>query len=241
MSGHQRLSPPSPPFRLPRDDEHTYIVGQNGTGKTQFAALLVSLMPLKSKPVLILDYKGDELLNSIERAREIGLNEVPSQPGLYIVHSHPRLKDETEEWLLRIWEHENVNLYIDEGYMAPDLGALEGIATQGRSKRIALTVLTQRPVWVNRFILSESKHVIAFHLNDERDEKTLQAVLPRGFFRWVPSEFTGSIGDDFRLPRYHSRWYNGADDSRYLMLPAPEADVILDRINKLLKPKRRWF
>ena len=54
-------------FTWPRDDEHTAVWGRNGTGKTQLATYILSRQDFKRKPWVIIDYKGDELLNSLER------------------------------------------------------------------------------------------------------------------------------------------------------------------------------
>ena len=161
-------------FRWPHNDEHAAIVGRNGTGKSQFGAYVLSKRDLKNNINIIIDYKGEELFSKLERAREIGLNEQPDKPGLYILKSSPHLNEETEAWLWGTWEREHRGLFIDEGYMVPDDGAFRAILTQGRSKRIPVITLSQRPVEISRFVFSEASHVALFHLNDERDEKTVR-------------------------------------------------------------------
>lgn len=216
-------------FRLPADDEHTTIVGRNGTGKTQAGAWLLSTVDLKAKPWVILDYKGEELLNSIPRIRAIDFKETPKQPGLYILHSRPDLEEDTEKWLWKIWERENTGVFIDEGYMLPDIrkGAFSALLTQGRSKRTPVITLSQRPVRVDRAAFSEASHLIAFDLNDKRDHKSLEEVVPTGFMRES-------------IPKWHSRWYSVKQDRVWIMGPVPEADQIIDTINDQLEPKRKW-
>jgi Type IV secretion-system coupling protein DNA-binding domain len=217
-------------FELPRDDEHTTIVGRNGTGKTQAGAWLLSEQSLQTKPWVILDYKGEEMLNSIPRIREIGFNEAPSQPGLYILKSRPDLDVDTENWLWRIWEKENTGVFIDEGYMLPEVrkGAFSALLTQGRSKRTPVITLSQRPVRVDRAAFSEASHLIAFDLNDKRDHKSLEEVVPTGFMKDA-------------VPKYHARWYSVKKDKTWIMKPVPEADQIVDTINEKLPPLKRWF
>lgn len=216
-------------FELPREDEHTTIVGRTGTGKTQFGAWLLSTRDLNVKPWVILDYKGEETLNSIPRIREIGFKEAPSQPGLYILKSRPDLEDDTEAWLWRIWESENIGVFIDEGYMLPEYrkGAFSALLTQGRSKKTPVITLSQRPVRVNRTAFSEASHLIAFDLNDRRDHKALEEIVPNGFMAR-------------EVPRYHSRWYSVKKDKVWVMKPVPEADEIIEAINDKLPPLRRW-
>jgi DNA helicase HerA-like ATPase len=217
-------------FELPRDDEHTTIVGRNGTGKTQAGAWLLSQQNLEGKPWVILDYKGEELLNSIPRIREIGFAESPSQPGLYILKSRPDLEEQTEAWLWKIWERENIGVFIDEGYMLPEIrkGAFSALLTQGRSKRTPVITLSQRPVRVDRAAFSEASHLIAFDLNDRRDHKSLEEIVPTGFMRDA-------------IPRYHSRWYSVKKDKVWIMKPVPSADEIVDDINAKLPPLKRWL
>jgi hypothetical protein len=222
MSGDQ--------FELPRDDEHTTIVGRNGTGKTQAGAWLLSKQDLKVKPWVILDYKGEEMLNSIARIRHIDFNEVPDKPGLYILHSRPDLGDETESWLWKVWQKENIGVFIDEGYMLPEIrkGAFSALLTQGRSKRTPVITLSQRPVRVDRAAFSEASHLIAFDLNDKRDHKSLEEVVPTGFMKET-------------VPKFHSRWYSVKKDKIWIMKPVPDADQIVDDINVQLEPKRKWL
>lgn len=217
-------------WTLPRDDEHTTIVGRNGTGKTQAGAWLLSQQNLRAKPWVILDYKDEELLNSIPRIRHIGHKEIPSDPGLYILKSRPDLFEDTEAWLWRVWEKENTGVFIDEGYMLPEIrkGAFAALLTQGRSKRTPVITLSQRPVRVDRAAFSEASHVLAFDLNDRRDHKSLEEIVPSGFMSIV-------------VPKYHARWYSVKKDKTWIMKPVPDADEIVDTINDKLPPLRKWF
>ena len=228
-------------FRLPNGDEHHAIVGRNGTGKSQFGACCLSKRDLRNSINVVMDYKREILFNSIPRIREIGFNEIPDKNGLYIIHGVPeRDDDDMENWLWKVLDRENVGLFVDEGYMLPydaKSRAFKGILTQGRSKRIPVITLSQRPVEISRFVFSEASHVSLFDLNDERDEKTVKAFTPKGFVDWVPEEFS-SAG---KLPKYFSRWYNIKDDSKFIVQPAPEADEIISAIDAQLEPKRRWL
>lgn len=228
---------PNAPFTLPANDQHSYVVGQNGSGKSQFGAWLLSTTDLANSITFVIDYKGEELFESLDRAREIGFNEMPDKPGLYILRSRPDLDDETDGFLWRLWERGHARLFVDEAYMLPqgDKGPFQAILTQGRSKRIPVITLSQRPVKVSRFVLSESKHIVAFDLSDRRDRKTLEEVVPEDLFEWLPPEY----GDE--LPPFHARWYSVNTKSRYIMKPVPSADEIRDAIDAQLEPRHRWF
>lgn len=220
-------------FSWPTKTERTTILGRTGSGKTQMGAYILSQSPFHEQPYIIFDYKGDELLGSIDRIREIGLNELPKQPGVYIVRPGITEIDAVEKYLWQIWERERIGLYIDEAYMLPnsgphDRGALQAIYTQGRSLKIPVIALSQRPAWISGFLYSEADHFAVFHLNDDRDEKTVQRFFPRG-----------SLKNADRLEDYNSRWYSVKSNSLYLMKPVPDADTIRNLLNDRLLPKRR--
>lgn len=228
----------APEFALPRDDEHVGVFGHTGSGKTQFGAMLLSKKNLKSRPHIIIDYKGDELLNSLKNVRDIGFDD-PKKPGLYILHTRIDQQDDTERWLWKMHDKGDVHLYADEGYMLPRLsrfGAVDAIQTQGRSRRVSMTTLSQRPVGIPRYVISEASHIIMFHLNDDRDIATAEQVVPRGFSTWLPKELR-----EKELPRFWSRWYSVKTRGRYIMRPAPSADEIRDAIDGQLDPKYRWL
>lgn len=227
----------TPEFAWPRGGEHTAIWGMTGSGKTWLGAHILSKKRLGHERNVIIDYKGDDLLNSLERVREIGPNEVPQKNGLYILHPHPRDPDEVmEEWLWKIWDQENTGLYIDEGYMlpSPEKGAFTALLTQGRSKHTPVITLSQRPVKVSRFVPSEASHIVMFHLNDDRDIDTTRGIVPRDFPSWVPPE----LGTE--LPPHHARWYNVKTKGRYVLQPVPDGDKIRATIDGQLEPKLRW-
>lgn len=237
-------------FRFPGHDEHTVIVGTNGTGKTQFGAWILSMKNLATTRNFIIDYKGDELLNGIRRSREISVTDkLPKENGLYIIHAVPfeAEQERMRRWLYNIWNdpHGATGLFFDEGYMAPGEkgGPFQALLTQGRSLGISCTVLTQRPVAVNRFVYSESNHKIIFELNDDRDKDVIREFTPKGFVDWTPDGMgvKDPHSDELFLPKYHSRWYNKPDRSRFLLRPAPSASEIIDAIDVQLKPVQRWL
>lgn len=213
-------------FRLPANTQRTSIIGRTGSGKTVAGSWVLSEAPFDKQPYIIVDYKGDELLNSSDRIKEIDLKTVPKQPGLYIVHPRLDQVEQVDAWLWKVWERENVGLYFDEAYMLPDKGALQAILTQGRSKRIPVIALTQRPALISRFIFSEADFFAVFQVSIDDDKKRI-----RGF---IPSYVT-----DARLPDYHFRWYDVSKDKLFNVLPVPAPDDIRDRIDSRLSPKRR--
>lgn len=235
-------------FRMPADDEHVAIVGRNGTGKTQAGGWVLSEKDLGNTRTFILDYKGDELFAAMRNVREITVKEkLPTENGLYIIHAVPFEveQERMRAWLYRLWESGNAGLFADEGYMVPGEknGPFQAVLTQGRALRLPTIVLSQRPVGVNRFVFSEASHTIVFDLNDERDKDVIREFTPTGFMDWVPPGI--GIPDPYNgeilLPKYHAKWYNKKDNSRFVLRPVPSADEIIAAIDAQLKPKHRWL
>jgi DNA helicase HerA-like ATPase len=213
-------------FHLPAVNHRTLIAGRTGSGKTQLGAWLLSKMPLDEMPFIIVDYKRDALLNASSRIKQIGYNDLPKYPGLYILHPDPSHVDPMERWLLNVWRKGNVGLYFDEIYMVPDKAGLSAILTQGRAKRIPAIVVTQRPAWLSRFAFSETDHVAVFHLNDSEDRKKIGRLLPEGAADAVP-------------PQYHSIWYDVTRHKLFHLQPVPDGSSILADIETKLTPRRR--
>lgn len=226
----------NPEFRLPRNDEHTAIVGRNGTGKTVGGVWILSEQDFKKHRWIITDYKREEIFNKIRNIREIGF-EIPKKPGLYVIRLRKDLDEETERWLWKIYDKGKTGLFVDEGYMIPgqERGAFQAILTQGRSKRIPVITLSQRPVRVPLFVFSEASHVVSYDLSQQRDKKRLEEIVPDGFSEWVPQEFGQ------RLPPFHARWYNVKQHASYVLKPVPKPDELVQRIDDKLVPIRKWF
>lgn len=217
-------------FRFPTYKQRTLIVGRTGSGKTQFGTWLLSHAPFDKQPYIIIDYKHDDLLNGSDRVHELALDDpLPKKPGLYIVHPRPDEEDAVEAWMWRVWEREKIGLYFDEGYMIdPRSDALRSILTQGRSKRIPVIMLSQRPSQICRFAISEADFYSVFHQNDKNDRKRIEEFTPTGF----------AHSD---MPEYNSKWYDVAKNQVYNLAPVPQGDEILERIETRLTHKRTFI
>ena len=216
--------------RLPTAQNRISIIGRTGSGKTQAGVWHLSQQNFDAQPWILIDFKGDDLIakvGSLEGAEYITVNSpVPTSPGLYILQVRPDQKEELNTFLWRVWERENVGIYVDEGYMLDKSDAFDSILTQGRSKYIPCIVLSQRPVWLSRFVFSESNFFQVFHLNDRRDRQTVGAFVPAKL--------------DARLKEYHSYYYDVDRDSLVVFAPVPQQEIILTKIqSKLPKPEEK--
>lgn len=214
-------------LRFPDNSQQVLIVGQNGSGKTVMGAHILSKAPYLQQPYVIVDYKGDDLLRSIQYVRQIGLNEIPKHPGIYRVQ--PRIEDDDENfstWLKAIHRRRRIGLYFDEGYMVPKKPIVTAIYTQGRQLRIPVITLSQRPVQINRFAPSEAYFHAVFFLSDDRDKETLRAYVPRSVL-------------DTESPRFCCQWYDVQQRAAFALDQCPDPDIIRERIESSLRPKRR--
>lgn len=228
-------------MRYPDATKRTVVLGRTGSGKTVFSVALLAKQNWNEMPWVIIDYKGDELIGKLQdhfpkHVREHDVSKAPpSKPGLHIVRPIPdRDDDALEAFLWAMWEQQNNGLFKDEGYMIPTKSvAMKAILTQGRSRRVPVIALYQRPVYMNRFAVAQADFFAVFDQNDERDLQTTAqfvkpATMPDGSKVTVFSE----------LPRYWSLWYDVGEGQTTVLRPAPPEPEILEAFARRM-PRQR--
>ncbi len=216
-------------LRLPGARDRITIIGPTGSGKTHAAMWHLSNASFTSRPFIVIDPKREELVASIEGAEYIPIGEIPKYPGIYVVNPIPSDAPMLDKMLTDIWDRENVGIWIDEGLMFGTGDGIDACFTQGRSKRIPVIMLMQRPVWVSRFAVSEATFIQYFGLSDKRDQQTVKS-------------FAENLPVERHLEQYHSYYYDVPRKRNYHFKPFPPADKILNRINSRLdelKPQRK--
>jgi hypothetical protein len=226
-------------FFLPDNSQHILLIGKNGSGKTRAAVWHLSKKDFQNEIWIVVNHKREKLINSIPGAQFLGLAERPKKPGVYIYMPRPDFDDEEVTGLLWwVYEHENVGVYIDEGYMiAPRDPALNALYTQGRSKHTPVITLSQRPSKISRFAVSEAAFYQVFHLVDRRDRKIIQEFIPpfrNGFS--LEELMVPEPGRDRRLKPYHSVYYDTSGDEPLIMAPVPSDEEILAVFAEKLVP-----
>lgn len=218
-------------MRLPTDKQRIAILGRTGSGKSVAGLWHLSKRRFDEMPWIIVDFKTDENINAITRANILDGYDAPTKPGIYITQPHPQDAEGLDKLLRNVWEKGNTGILIDEGYMMKENSNVENafvaLLTQGRSKRIPMIVLSQRPVWLSRFVFSESDFFQTFHLQDERDVKTIASFLPSGAYK--------------RMPDYHSLYYDVGRNALDYLAPVPAEDKIIAAIDSRLPAKRIYL
>lgn len=215
------------PLQWPGPEDHTAVVGRNGSGKTVGGAWHLSGKDFKDQAWVIYNTKGDELLNAIgkiEGVKQLDVDGTPEENGLYIVNPMPRDKAAVDLQLGRIWERGNCGTYLDEGYWLDEDENLNSLLTQGRSRRCPVIVLSQRPAWLTKYAFSECNFVHLFNLQIQDDRKKIGQIVP--------------VDKDYRLRPYHSYWYNVKEDRLVELSPVPPPEDILSRFRAKFPPNQ---
>jgi hypothetical protein len=170
----------------------------------------LSRQRLDRRPWIAIDPKREVIFDQVgfPPIKTLGLGDrLPRKAGLYLVSPRPDQDDQLEDFLWRVWEHENIGLYIDEAALMPEGSAFPAILQQGRSKRIPVIACSQRPVSVARGLFSEANFFAVYRLVDRRDYKVIEGFVP---------------GDLSRpLPWHHWRWYDREQHRLLRMKPVP--------------------
>jgi hypothetical protein len=213
------------PVRFPDDTQRLSIVGATGSGKTQAALWHLSHRRFDLMPWIAYNTKGDASIDAIPYSHQIDIDKLPIDPGVYIVKPLPHQTDALEAHLWAVWQRGNVGVYVDEGYsMGVQNEPFRSLLTQGRSKRIPMIVLSQRPVWLDRFVFSESEFFQAFRLQHSKDRASIEQIIPASLDR---------------LPAYHSWYYDALGNHLYSMRPVPALEVIHATFERRLAPQRK--
>lgn len=203
---------------LPGPDTRSVFIGSTGSGKTQAAVWLLSTCDYNNRPWFIVDPKGEKLFIELEKkgAIEIAIdeNELPTEPGIYIVRPLPGENELLTDFFKRIYYQENCGVFIDEATMMTKNDIwFRALLTQGRGKEIQLIICTQRPSWLDNYIFTEASFFALFRLNSLDDQKKMRIYLG------------GLTPDD--LPRYHWLWYIVNDQRHVTFTPVPDASKII--------------
>jgi hypothetical protein len=215
---------PKQPIRLPSISDRTIVIGRTGSGKTTALAWLFSHTDFPRRPWVVYDFKRDALFSRWLKERVAAPLATtalpPRQGGIYIVRPDFTRADmeRVETQLGRILRRQKIGVWADEVAYLPDHVALKSLLSMGRSLQIPMLMGNQRPVDVNRSIISEASFFLIFRLADERDRRTV-----RGFVRATDDELAS-------LPEFHALWYDVARDDKKLLRGIPTTSISSETI-----------
>lgn len=231
-AGNPKPNETSPPLQLPGSKDRTIVVGQTGSGKTWFGVWLLSHQDIGRRPWVVIDYKREELFRQLGKQSWRSIltpaSAAPTKPGLHLIQPFESDDEAMDAFLWRVWRRGNIGLYIDEGMMIPAGrgSAMRAILTQGRSLRIPVIALSQRPVEIDRYFFSEAQYFAEFFLMDREDRKTLTRYTPF---------------DADEIPAaHHCYWYDGTRRLVEYIAPVPDRETFLTRLRERA-PRRFWL
>jgi hypothetical protein len=190
-------------------DEHVFIPGKTGSGKSFLAEVYLRGFT----HVVKLDTKGEVFerrkkkqpiwsglqegkdFTVIERLQEIDKVKTPK-----IIYA-PIFEEQTLEYydsLLKwVYLRENTTIWIDELMSIAEVSKyppyLKACMTRGRSKDVSVWALTQRPMDIPTIVLANTTHFFVFNLNLPQDRKKM-------------AETTGMM-EFLESPGYRNFWY----------------------------------
>lgn len=184
-------------------DEHCFIAGSTGSGKTYFAK---AYLRDTENQVFVLDTKGLFEWNVDKKELIIikSLSDIFEASNQYqkIIY-RPKFEELTDELYNQFfkfcYQYKNCIVVVDEAmqvcpspYKIPEY--YKGILTRGRELNVSVWSLTQRPSMIPIVIYSEATHYFIFQLVYP-DKKKL-------------SDFTGYDEFEENLKKYHFWYYN---------------------------------
>lgn len=170
-----------------RTDEHVFIAGQTGSGKSFLKQAYLS----GYKNVISLDLKGKltykpflddvPVIDNLEDLMKVGEGKYIYRPRFQEIEDTSYI-ERFFEW---IYNRQNTIVDIDEIMALTEMSGsnyipryAKAILTRGRERNTALWGATQRPKTIPLVYMSEATHFFVFSLKLEADRKRIQEIIP---------------------------------------------------------------
>lgn len=170
-------------------DEHVFIAGQTGSGKSFLKQAYLS----GYKNVISLDLKGKlsyepflndvPVIDTLEELMKVGEGKFIYRP----VFEEIETTEYVEKFFEWVYNRENTIVDIDEIVALTEMGSQNGtyipryakaILTRGRERNTTIWGATQRPKNIPLVYMSEATHFFTFSLKLEADRKRVQEFVP---------------------------------------------------------------
>lgn len=150
-----------------KNDEHNVFVGGTGSGKT----LLAEHFLRRLNRVFVIDPKHEYKSDGYKVRRNL-----PAFGSNFRVIFRPKTDDDDlmDDLLKQLFKIKNVTIYCDElstlaDYFPRSTKRLTDIIRTGRSKHVSVWTAIQRPRFIPRVFLTETKGMFIFNLRGEDD------------------------------------------------------------------------
>lgn len=162
-----------------KNDEHVFICGMTGSGKTHLVKKLYSEFP--PGHVAAIDLKGElNLPNAVILHGTSRINSILDSGKNVILRIESA--EEIEEGARLCFSRGKVMLWLDEGADIIPLRKIgpwmKRIFMRGRTRKVVCWTLTQRPAWIDKAAISQAMHHFIFSLIFSEDKKTICENIP---------------------------------------------------------------
>ena len=172
-------------------DEHLFVAGRTGTGKTFLVHALANEVAQRTS-VFVHDTKGTSVFDDYKifgKLTDIMIATEVDEPGIYVYRPvFEELESEYYDGFYKwLYNRKNCIVIIDEAMQICESPKkypqyLKGILTRGREYNIAAWVCTQRPKTLPLFLISEASKFFVFELNLADDRRRLMEITGRDEF-----------------------------------------------------------
>lgn len=182
---------------VPEDDEQIVVIGQTGTGKSNFLKMII-VPYIRKRQIVVIDAKHDDVWDNTglvvstpdklyKEAEKFETNPVLIYRPSGVLASDYEAYDDIYQWVYDRWY---TVIATDETTKVTEAlklrQGLDDITTRGRKRHILRAFGIQRPTGCARVVFSEAQRFYIKNVIDRRDRETVSAFA--GEYAKLPIE-----------------------------------------------------